>query len=41
MGGAKTLELEKEFRRIKYTISAERRRLKDKEMEIERWSGIK
>jgi hypothetical protein len=38
--GEKTLKLEKGFGRIKDIKWAERRRLKDREMEIERWRGI-
>jgi hypothetical protein len=38
--GPKTLKLEKGFRRIKDIKSAERRRLKDKEMEIKTWRRI-
>jgi hypothetical protein len=39
--GPKTLKLEKGFGRIKDIKSAERERLKDKEMEIKRWRKIK
>jgi hypothetical protein len=39
--GAKTLRLEKGFRRIKESKWAERSRLKEKEMGNERWRRIK
>jgi hypothetical protein len=39
--GPKTLKLKKGFRRIKDIKSAERDRLKDKEMEIKRWRRVK
>jgi hypothetical protein len=38
--GAKTLELEEGFRRMEDIKWAERRRLKEKVMEIGRWRGI-